>query len=772
MNKKLTALALLLTLSLSASAFALDALSIVTGGAVSDTNAASADVAVTAKNDDPALPYEPQADADACAVRAEEIGKLLDDWSALKTDEAAQRFGVSEEAVTRRIETLTNLKNAYPAVINALSRKTQVDAELAKQKSDTSSPELSLTIKPPYPLEFYDAYIDQLADLRAQLDDAQSDIDRAAVYAESVKDLIKDREAAWRLARDRYAKERTPATTWELTGASYQLEIARAQSTAARLVQENAAATLAARKLKIERQGSVQAYIRDNLDLEEKSFEAQVSELAASVKKLEASRTELNRKFKRALDDFEAAQLKYAAAKEDARSGALLERDMREAERERLRLELDHLQGNLIVLAARRRIWTLRYDLARGAADVSKIPDTVKELTAEALKLEEELADSQKDLLALQGRYSMVQKLIDATEPGDAKQASLRKIRTALQASIDSCLAYVSHLFSMGAQERAFIAELQATYKTVSIWDKARAWWTSKGTALLNTELWQSGGYAVRLKEFLIALALIVLGTWGAKRGIAMLVWLASKRFTIDETSRRSLNRLLFYVAGIAIFLGALHIVGIPLTAFAFLGGAVAIAIGFGTQNLFKNLMSGILLTLKRPFRLGNVIEVGGVSGTVADIGVSSTLVRTFDEKEVVIPNSELLEKQLVNWSLSDALLRCEINVGVEYGTPAKLVRETLLEIVASDPRILRTPEPWVCFADFGASSLDFILYFWINQRLAKGPRVRSEMREKIQETFAEKGIAMAYPHMDVNLFHPAPVPKPERRDDDRSLTV
>ena len=82
------------------------------------------------------------------------------------------------------------------------------------------------------------------------------------------------------------------------------------------------------------------------------------------------------------------------------------------------------------------------------------------------------------------------------------------------------------------------------------------------------------------------------------------------------------------------------------------------------------------------------------------------------------------------------------------------------------------SPEPWVCFADFGASSLDFILYFWINQRLAKGPRVRSEMREKIQETFAEKGIAMAYPHMDVNLFHPAPVPKPERRDDDRSLTV
>ena len=772
MKKKPFALALLLALSLTTSALAVDAMSLVTGGAVADgaKNTASADVSASAKTDDPALPYEPKADAEACAARAEEVGALLDRWGGLRTDEAARLFGVTEEDVTRRAETLTSLKNSYPAIVNALSRKKQVDAELAKQKSDASSPELSLTEKPPYKLKYYDAYIDKLDDMQKQIDDAQEDLARAGLYVESTQKLIDEREAAWRLARDNYAKDQNAKTKWTLQGASYLLESARAQNTAARLIRDNADATYTACKLGHQREANVRAYIRDNLDLAEQSFEAQIAELAAQVKKLEASRQELNRQFKQAEDAAEVAVLKYAAARDDAaKSAAALERDARLAERERRRFQLDHLQGSLVILAARKRIWTLRYDIARDAADKAKIPDTIKELKAEAQAFGEELTAVQKDLLSLQSRHSAVQKLLDDDSTDAKAKTTLRQYRASLQGSIDSCLAYVTELLGMGAQERAFVSELQETYKTVSIWEKARAWWQKKGATLLNTELWQSGGYAVRLREFLIALALIVLGTWGAKRGIAMLLWLASKRFTIDETSRRSLGRLLFYAAGIGIFLGALRLVGIPLTAFAFLGGAIAIAIGFGTQNLFKNLMSGVLLALKRPFRLGNVIEVGGVSGTVTDFGVGSTVIRTFDEKEIVIPNSELLEKQVVNWSLSDALLRCEINIGVEYGTPARQVRETLMEIVEANPKILKKPEPWVCFADFGDSALNFTLFFWINQRLVSRMRVCSEIREQIQETFAAKGIAMAYPHMDVNLFHPAPAPTPERRDDDRS---
>ena len=234
---------------------------------------------------------------------------------------------------------------------------------------------------------------------------------------------------------------------------------------------------------------------------------------------------------------------------------------------------------------------------------------------------------------------------------------------------------------------------------------------------------------------------------------ISLLLWLVGKKVSIDETSRRSLTRLFSCLASTAIFLAALHIVGIPLTAFAFLGGAIAIGIGFGTQNLFKNLMSGILLTLKRPFRLGNIIEVGGVSGVVFDVGVSATIIRSFDGKEIVIPNSELLEQQVVNWGLNDPLLRKSIEVGVEYGSSPKLVRETLLSVVAAHPDVLKEPEPRVLLSNYGDSSLVFTVYFWLNQRHSSGVLVSAQLREDILEALDKAGLSMAYPHMDVNLF-------------------
>ena len=756
MKKRL--MALIVLLAIAHAALAVDAVSLLSGG----ITPASTDAAPQAAADDAVALYEPKADAEACTARGEELSRLLDDWNTLKADDAAKRFGVTAEDVTRRVVTLTELKNSYPGIINALGRKKQLDAGLAQQKSDASAPELNLTEKPPYRLRFYDVYINELDILSQQIDDMEEGLQRAARYVEATQKLIDEREAAWRLARDNAVREQTAANVWALQEAALLLESARAQNLASRLLRENSAAHLAASKLKYQRQSNVRNYIRDNIDLDEDSFAAQLAELNAYVKKLEASRPELLRQFKQAIDEAESAVLAWAATKDEAEKAvAALRRDMCFAERERCRYLLEHLQGMLIVHSARRRIWALRYDIARGSTDKSKITDILQELETESKTLDENLAGVQKDLLSLQNRHSAIQKQIYAAGIDSNVLAILRRHLTALQGSIDSCLAYITDLYGISAQERAFIEELQHAYKTVSVWDKAVIWWQKKGAKLLNTELWQSGGYAVRLREFLIALALIVLGTWAARRSIYMLVWLASRRSGMDEATRRYFCRLFFCAASIAIFLGALRIVGIPLTAFAFLGGALAIAFGFGTQNLFKNIVSGILLTLKRPFRIGNIIEVGGFTGTVSDIGVSSTVIRTFDEKEVVIPNSELLEKLLVNWGLSDLTQRRCVEVGVEYGTPPELVRETMLATLAplqKDDLVLKAPEPWVEFAQFGDSALHFTLYFWINQRRIVGPRVESAVREAIVAAFNKAGIAFAYPHMDIDFPKYAPI--------------
>ncbi len=776
MKKKCFVLAVLLVLVSAGASSALDAVSLLTGGNVSLTGDAASgapDPAPVSRQpgSDDTSPYSPAPNAEECARRAEAIGRHLEDLERLSVSAAATRFGISEEAVVRRKETLSGLKNVYPAIINALSRKGHIEAMLAKRKEDISAPELTLTEKPPYPLNFYNAYIDQLEDLNSQIDDAQYDLDHAAGAAERAQHLVESREAAWRLARDTCERENTPQNIWKLYGAAFLAEAARAHHTLSVLKHENAATVLSARKLARDRHIRLRAYIRDHLDLEEKSFEAQIAELDARVKELETQLSQESAQFRSAQEELEAAQIKYDAARDDARAAARTERDVREDERDGARLKLEHTQGHLNILAARKREWTLRYDIARGAADLAAITDTVRELTEDAQSLDEQLSETQKDMLAMQGRYAAVQKQIDAGA-ADTVLDLLRRSRASLQAAIDDSLAYSALLFSMKAQERALIDELQEKYRTVPLREKVRVWWQTEGATMLDTELWQSGGYAVRLREFLYALALIVLGNWVVRRAFAMLLWALSKKFSIDETSRRSLNRLFSYLAGMVIFLGALRIVGIPLTAFAFLGGAIAIAIGFGTQDLFKNLVSGILLTLKRPFRLGNVIEAGGVLGTVTDIGVSATVIRTFDEKYAIIPNSELLENQLINWSLSGTLLRNTIDIGVVYGTAPQLVRETLLSVTAADRDVLKAPAPWVRIASFGDSALNFTLCYWLDQRLSDVPAVAARLREDILRALDNAGILMAYPRVDVNLLRddPAPTPAPARRDDDHSL--
>jgi len=754
MNKKICALALLSALLLADATFAVDAVSLLTGGALTEDDAA---LAVPSLADDTIIsPYKPAPDAAACAKRAQAIGRQLDDWKELRSNAAAARFGVSEEAVARRKETLAELKHLYPAVITALNRKAHLEAMLAERKADLSAPELTLTEKPPYTLTYYNAYIDQLDELSEQIDDARYDLDHAEAAARRTREQTGEREAAWRLARDLLARGETPQTRWQLVDAAFMLEAARAREVLADLKRGNAATVLSIRQTAHDRYDRVRSYIRDNLDLREQSFEAQVSALDASVNKLEEKRVQLSLNYVGALNELEAAQMRYAAARGDARAAALVERDLREDERDAARNKLEYVQGQLNILAARRRAWTLRYDIARGAADLAAIPDAVKLLGEGVRGLDEQLAAVQKDMLVSQGRLSAVQKQIDAGTADPAVLAMLEKDRASLQAAIDDSLDYSALVFSVRAQERALIAELQDKYKTVPLWDKLRVWRQTQGEQLLNTELWQSGGYAVRLREFLFALALIVLGNWGARRVFAMLLWVLCRRFTIDETSRRSLTRLFSYLSGLIICLAALHIVGIPLTAFAFLGGAVAIGIGFGTQNLFKNLVSGILLTLKRPFRLGNVIEVGDVLGSVTDIGVSATIIRTFDGRDVIIPNSDLLEKQLVNWSLSDHLLRSKIEVGVEYGTSPKRLREVLLGVLSANANVLRNPAPTVRLTGYGESELEFVVSFWVDQRRCSAYGLACQLREDFIYALDEAGIEMAYPHVDVTMLNSA----------------
>jgi len=182
--------------------------------------------------------------------------------------------------------------------------------------------------------------------------------------------------------------------------------------------------------------------------------------------------------------------------------------------------------------------------------------------------------------------------------------------------------------------------------------------------------------------------------------------------------------------------------VKIPLTIFAFLGGAFAIGVGFGAQTLLKNVISGILVLIERPLRVGDLIEVDNVRGRVTSIGLRSSTVRDAKGMETLIPNSSFLERHLTNWTYSSRISRFSLRLGAPYGSSSRQVMDLLRELATTHPHVLKIPEPQVLLDEFGAQARIFTLNYWIEIRLDVDPsQVASELRFSIEEKFAEAGL-------------------------------
>jgi small-conductance mechanosensitive channel len=235
-----------------------------------------------------------------------------------------------------------------------------------------------------------------------------------------------------------------------------------------------------------------------------------------------------------------------------------------------------------------------------------------------------------------------------------------------------------------------------------------------------------------------------------------VLVNFVSKRLAQRNTDRNIIHllRRLFYVLAIIILsITVLDLINIPITAFAFLSGAVAIGVGFGAQNVINNFISGWILMWEKPIRIGDFLEVETAKGTVEEINTRSTRIRRVDGVHLLIPNSKLLENTVVNWTLVDQQVRTSVSIGVAYGSPVKKVAELILQATVEEPEVLNTPKPVVSFEDFGDNALVFESIFWINARVEGGLRlVKSNIRFKLDTLLAEHNIVIAFPQRDVHV--------------------
>ena len=224
-------------------------------------------------------------------------------------------------------------------------------------------------------------------------------------------------------------------------------------------------------------------------------------------------------------------------------------------------------------------------------------------------------------------------------------------------------------------------------------------------------------------------------------------------RFGVGAAQARTVRRWALSLVAFLLLVLTLNLAQIPLTVFAFLGGALAIGVGFGTQTIIKNFISGLILLMERQIRVGDIVDIDGTTGTVSEVNLRSSTIKSFDGIAAIVPNSTLLEGKVTNWTMSDPKVRRVVRVGVAYGSPPDEVARRMMECAQRHGMVVKSPEPQVLFEDFAENNLVFALYFWIDVKAGtSGPVVMSDLRFMIEKSFAEGGISMAFPQRDVHL--------------------
>ncbi len=316
-------------------------------------------------------------------------------------------------------------------------------------------------------------------------------------------------------------------------------------------------------------------------------------------------------------------------------------------------------------------------------------------------------------------------------------------------------------------QHRALVArhrdQLQhRTVKILRIASMALWAWKTAGMFGIDAALVAAGGAVLGFRLQLGGLD-VTLGNVAAFAVTAALALALSRlvRFVLDEGVFAELelprgvpaavSTTIQYLILMLGFSWAVLASGMEMSRFSFLVGALGVGIGFGLQNVVNNFVSGLILLYERPIQVGDVVEVGAVSGEVTRIGVRSSTVRTFPGAEVIVPNATLISTEVTNWTLSDKRRRIDLGVGVAYGTPPRQVIDLLLAAVRGRAGVLEAPAPVALFLRFGESSIDFTLRFWTAD-FDRWQQLASEVTIDVYEALGRAGIEIPFPQRDLHV--------------------
>ena len=252
------------------------------------------------------------------------------------------------------------------------------------------------------------------------------------------------------------------------------------------------------------------------------------------------------------------------------------------------------------------------------------------------------------------------------------------------------------------------------------------------------------GSISISIQEVFSAIIVVAI-TFSLTRFIGILITEGGlDTFKLKRGVPNAISLVVRYTLIVLGVLLALTVAGIDLSNFSLMAGALGIGIGFGLQNIISNFVSGLILVFERPLQEGDVVEVNNLLGIVKSIGVRSSNIRTYTGSEVVVPNEVLISKELINWTLSDPNKRIEIKVGVDYGSDPRLIIKLLKEAAEANTNVQKDPAPSVYFVEFGESSLNFRLLFWVHNSISLS--TRSDVMLRVSDTLRANNIKIPFP--------------------------
>jgi len=455
---------------------------------------------------------------------------------------------------------------------------------------------------------------------------------------------------------------------------------------------------------------------------------------------------------------------RWAKAKEELDTNLLSPEERPEKEQEvqtwkvlsdTRRLEVEVLNNRLKRLADLKKVWQNRFLIFHntGTASLKTLRDSSSR-TLKSLEREKQLQAAHQSNVSNKALL-LEQELKTARESSDATWF-IETQRTAFENQME----HLDH-------ELKSIQALQWAYKKLQSEIQERLQYMGFGEGLAelqdvlssawNYELTSAEDFPITVGKIITALFFLIAGYFFSRYLTGKAANQIKRRFNMDEAAAIAIQTIAHYCLLVMIVLFVLNMVRIPLTFFTVIGGALAIGVGFGSQNIVNNFLSGLILMAERPVKIGDVVEVEGSQGTVEMIGARSARIKTFDNLRLVVPNSTLLQNPLINWSLADDIVRREIIVGVQYGSPVELVEKLLRQAVSEHHLVQKDPEPIILFYDFGDNALIFKIYLWISMFKAGMKhhsllQVESRIRFRIEAMFRENNIVIAYPQRDVHL--------------------